>query len=181
MMIMKNARGAGEEALAMLEAYLRENGLKMTKPRQTVLEVFLGIEEHVTAENLLDAVRKVDPGIGQATVFRTVKLLEESGLARAACRDEGPRRFEHAYKHAHHDHLVCVECGAIVEFADEAIERAQEATYAKYGYEPIGHSLELRGRCPACRKKAKGAVSKAVPSAGRESRAASGKRKEHAS
>jgi Fur family transcriptional regulator, ferric uptake regulator len=155
MMIKKKLSGGdAADAVSALEAYLRDRGLKVTDPRRTVLEVFLGIEEHVTAEDLLAAVRKVDPRIGQATVFRAVRLFEEAGLARAACRDEGPRRFEHAYRHAHHDHLVCAECGEIVEFADEAIERAQAAVYGRYGYEAVGHSLELRGLCPACSKRA---------------------------
>jgi Fur family ferric uptake transcriptional regulator len=150
-----NMRSRGNDnpaAAALLEGYLRERDLKMTGPRRTVLEVFLGIEDHVTAEELFDAVRKVDPGIGQATVFRTIKLLEEAGLARAACRDEGPRSFEHAYRHEHHDHLVCVDCGAIVEFVSSDIERAQGAVYQAHDYEPAGHSLELYGRCPSCRK-----------------------------
>jgi len=143
---------AARDAVDALEAYLRERELKMTGPRRKVLEVFLGIESHVTAEELFEAVKKVDPGIGQATVFRTVKLLEEAGLARAACRDDGPRRFEHAYRHEHHDHLVCTDCGAIVEFEEPEIERAQARVYRSHGYEPVAHSLELRGRCPACRR-----------------------------
>jgi Fur family ferric uptake transcriptional regulator len=149
---MKRRRDV-EAAVARLEAYLRERDQKMTAPRRTVLEVFLGIEEHVTAEGLVAAVRAVDPGVGQATVFRTIRLLEEAGIARAACRDEGPRRFEHAFGHAHHDHLVCVDCGGIVEFADSAIESAQEAVYRRHGYAPTGHSLELFGRCPDCARK----------------------------
>jgi len=150
-MLRQNRETLG--AAEALERHLKERGLKMTGPRQTVLEVFLGIEEHVTAEELCAAVHRADPSIGQATVFRTVKLLEEAGLARAACRDEGPRRFEHAYLHEHHDHLVCVECGAIVEFSEETIERSQEAVFRKYGFEPRGHSLELRGLCPDCRRR----------------------------
>ena len=74
---MKRADAAAE--LSVLVDYLQGRDLKMTRPRQTVLEVFLGIEAHVTAEELYDAVRKVDPRIGQATVFRTVRLLEEAG------------------------------------------------------------------------------------------------------
>ena len=148
---MKRADAAAE--LSVLVDYLQGRDLKMTRPRQTVLEVFLGIEAHVTAEELYDAVRKVDPRIGQATVFRTVRLLEEAGLARSACRDDGARSYEHAYRHEHHDHLVCSGCGAIVEFKDEAIERAQAAIYRKHGYEPVGHRLELEGLCPSCRKK----------------------------
>jgi len=135
---------------SVLESYLSERGLKMTGPRETVLEVFLGIERHVTAEDLFEAVRKIDPHIGQATVFRTIRLLADAGLAREACRDEGPRRYEHALGHEHHDHLVCVSCGTIVEFSDEHIEKAQAAIYEKYSFEAVGHRFELFGRCPAC-------------------------------
>jgi Fur family ferric uptake transcriptional regulator len=137
----------------VLEEFLRDNGLKMTGPRETVLEAFLKVERHVTAEELLEEARRIDPSIGQATVFRTIKLLADAGLAREACPDEGARRYEHAYKHAHHDHLVCVGCGTLVEFQDPSIERAQDAIYRKYGYKPSNHRLELEGYCPACAKK----------------------------
>jgi len=140
---------------SILEEYLRERGRKMTAPREVVLEAFLGMEKHVSAEELFEVVRRIDPSVGQATVFRTIKLFTQAGLAREACLDEGPRRYEHAYRHEHHDHLVCSCCGAIVEFEEPAIERAQEKVYKKYGYEPAGHSLELRGVCPSCRMKPK--------------------------
>jgi len=143
--------GGGERNV--LQAYLRERGRKMTGPRKTVLDAFLRLESHITAEELLSEARRIDPTIGHATVFRTIKLLTEAGLARGACPDEGARRFEHAYRHAHHDHLVCARCGAIVEFHDEAIEKAQEAIYRVYGYAPSGHRLELQGYCPSCSKK----------------------------
>ena len=137
----------------VLKDYLRERGQKMTAPRETVLDVFLSIEHHVTAEELFAAARRLDPTIGQATVFRTIKLLADAGLARAACPDEGAKHYEHAYRHAHHDHLVCIDCGAIVEFRDDAIEKAQEAIYRKHGYQPSGHRFELQGYCPACARK----------------------------
>ncbi len=143
-------RGDVVEEYQVLESYLRERGQKMTKPRQLVLDAFLGIERHVTAEELFDAVRALDPGIGQATVFRTIKLLAEAGLAREALKDEGPRRYEHAFRHEHHDHLVCSACGGVVEFMDEGVERAQAAVYARYGYKACGHNLELYGLCPSC-------------------------------
>ncbi len=133
-----------------LEEYLRDRGLKMTGARETVLDAFLGLERHVSAEELLEEARRIDPSIGQATVFRTIKLLAEAGLAREACPDEGARRYEHAFGHEHHDHLVCERCGAIVEFRDEAIERAQGAIYRRHGFAPSGHRLELRGLCPSC-------------------------------
>lgn len=135
---------------AILERYLRGRGLKMTQARETVLTAFLGLESHVSADAVYEAARRLDPGIGQATVFRTIKLLSDAGLAREACRDDGARRYEHAYNHAHHDHLTCVECGAIVEFVDADIERAQEAVYRRYGFASSGHRLELYGLCPDC-------------------------------
>jgi len=134
----------------ILERYLRSRGLKMTQARETVLTAFLGLESHVSADAVYEAARRLDPGIGQATVFRTIKLLADAGLAREACRDDGARRYEHAYNHAHHDHLTCVECGAIVEFVDADIERAQEAVYRRYGFASSGHRLELYGLCPDC-------------------------------
>jgi len=141
------------EERASLEAYLRERGQKMTSSRRAVLEAFLGIENHMTAEELHAAAKRIDPGIGQATVFRTIKLLSEAGIAREACRDEGPRRYEHAFRHEHHDHVLCLGCGAIVEFKDEGIEREQAAIYRRYGFKPAGHRFELYGYCPACSNK----------------------------
>jgi Fur family transcriptional regulator, ferric uptake regulator len=146
---------AGEERAA-LEGYLRDRGLKMTDTRETVLEAFLKMERHVTAEELLEAARRADPSIGQATVFRTINLLAEAGLAREACSDDGTRRFEHAYRHEHHDHLLCVSCGKVVEFRDAAIERAQEAVYRANGFEPVGHRMELKGVCRRCSGTKKG-------------------------
>ena len=144
------------------EAYLRERGLKMTGPRETVLEAFLSLERHVTAEELFEVARRLDPAIGQATVFRTIKLLADSGLAREACRDETARRYEHAFHHDHHDHLLCVACGRTIEFRDEAIEEIQRKVYATWGFEAVSHQLELRGLCPACQKKRRAAQGRAA-------------------
>lgn len=146
---------------ALLESWLKERGLKMTSTRKTVLDAFLATEGHITAESLLAAARRLDSGIGQATVFRTVRLLTEAGLAREACQDDGPRTYEHSYRHDHHDHLRCVRCGAIVEFFDPGIERAQEAVFARHGFVPTSHRMELLGLCPACAAKEASAASEA--------------------
>jgi Fur family ferric uptake transcriptional regulator len=133
-----------------LETFLRKSGLKMTKARAVVLEAFLSIEQHVSAEELFEAARAIDGGIGQATVFRTIKLLAESGVAREARTDKGGRQYERAFRRGHHDHLVCLRCGTVVEFADSSIEAAQAAVYAAHGFSAIGHQLELVGICPRC-------------------------------
>ena len=139
------------EEKMLFERFLRTKNLKMTRPREIVLEAFVRTEGHLSAEDIFDAARRIDPGIGQATVFRTLKLLAEAGLARDACQDEGPRRYEHSYHHTHHDHLLCTDCGKIVEFFDQGIEKAQEEVFRRFGFEPRGHSMELRGLCPECR------------------------------
>lgn len=137
----------------ILESYLRAKGLKMTKARQIVLKAFLGLEEHVSADSVYEAAKMIDPKIGQATVFRTIKVLEDAGLAREASRENGTRRYEHAYNHAHHDHLRCIGCNAIIEFTDTTIEKAQDAVFRRYGFTPKGHRMDLYGLCPACSKK----------------------------
>jgi Fur family ferric uptake transcriptional regulator len=150
---MRHLGTSDSEELAILEGYLKEKGLRMTPTREAVLGVFLSIEGHVTAEALFEEARKREPGIGQATVFRTIKLLVGAGLAREACSGQDGTSYEHAFHHAHHDHLVCLGCGRIIEFKDPSIERAQEAIYRKHGFSPSGHHLRLEGYCPGCVKK----------------------------
>jgi Fur family ferric uptake transcriptional regulator len=134
----------------VFQTYLRTRGQKMTGARETVLEAFMGLERHVTAEDILSAARRLDTGIGQATVFRTIRLLEDAGIAREARPEDGARRWEHAYRHRHHDHLVCLGCGAVVEFHDAAVEKAQDEIYRRYGFTPADHTLELKGYCSGC-------------------------------
>lgn len=138
------------EEYRAFEGYLRERGLKMTLPRETVLAAFLATERHVSAEELFESARALDPSIGQATVFRTIKLLADSGLARDACSDEPARRYEHAFRHEHHDHLICVGCGRTLEFSDPRLEELQDEIYEAHGFEAVSHRLELRGLCPNC-------------------------------
>lgn len=130
--------------------FLKRKGLKMTHPREIVLQAFLTHEGHLTTEDIHNASRLLDASIGQATVFRTMKLIAEAGLARDACQDDGPRKYEHAYLHSHHDHLQCISCGKVIEFFDSDIERAQEAIFRQYGFTAIGHKMELQGLCAEC-------------------------------
>ncbi len=150
---MKNDTTRERREQTALAGYLKDRGQKMTRPRRTVLDAFLRIESHVSAEDLLAAVRRVDPAIGQATVFRTIRLLADAGIAREARTTDGARQYEHAFGHAHHDHLVCIRCGKVLEFQDDELERLQERVYRRHGYEPSGHRMELQGVCPSCARK----------------------------
>ena len=140
-----------EEQDVFLE-HLQRSGLKRTAQRDLILEVFLRTEEHLSSEDLYRLVQKEDPTIGQTTVYRTLKILTEAGLAREVRFGDGRTYYEHNYKHQHHDHMVCVNCGKIIEFYSEELEAIQEAMAAKYRYEPTQHSLRILGYCSDCRR-----------------------------
>jgi Fur family ferric uptake transcriptional regulator len=142
-----------KEEQSLFANYLKSKGLKMTSARRTVLRAFIKSEGHLSAEDLLAAAKKIDPGLGQATVFRTLKLLSDAGLAQDACQEEGPRRYEHVYKQSHHDHLICIGCGKMIEFCHPEIEKAQNEIFKKFGFRGTGHKLELRGLCADCARK----------------------------
>ena len=141
--------------LVKFEQYLHTHGQKMTRPRRIILEAFIETEGHLTTEDILREAKKVDPGIGHATVFRTIRLIADAGLAREALQDDGARKFEHLANHPHHDHLLCVGCGKIIEFLSPVIEKEQQKIFSQYGFLPRGHMMELLGLCPECQAKQK--------------------------
>jgi Fur family transcriptional regulator, ferric uptake regulator len=138
--------------LEIFRNYLNNAGLKVTKQRLLILESFLKIEEHVSAEELFDIIKGNDPLIGQATVFRTLKVLVNSGIAAPVEFSDKTIRYEHSYNHSHHDHLVCTHCGEIVEFTDEKIEIQQNVICKQNKYLLTNHRLEIFGICSSCQK-----------------------------
>lgn len=130
--------------------FLSGRGLSITPQRKVIVESFLETEGHFSAEDLYRIVRDKLPEIGQATVYRTIKLLLESGLAESFDFGEDAVMYEHAYGHRHHDHIICMQCGRKVEFYDEEIERKQEKLAEKNGYVLTRHRMYLYGICPAC-------------------------------
>jgi Fur family ferric uptake transcriptional regulator len=134
-----------------LASYLEDHNLKHTKQREAILDVFLGVTGHITAEELCQRVRELHPGIGFTTVYRTMKLLCDAGLAIERHFDDGLARYE--IEHEHHDHLVCTRCGKIVEFECAMIEQAQDEIGKRYGFRLLRHRHELYGHCPECQKR----------------------------
>ncbi len=134
------------EALAR---YLEEHGLKHTKQRDEILDAFLNAESHVTSEDLHKRIRAKHPNIGYTTVYRTMKLLCDAGLATERRFDDGVTRYE--IEHHHHDHLVCVRCGKIIEFECQMIEASQVEIAAQYNFRLLRHRHELYGHCERCR------------------------------
>jgi Fur family transcriptional regulator, ferric uptake regulator len=133
-----------------LANYLEDHNLKHTKQREAILEVFLEVRGHITSEELHNQVRERHPGIGYTTVYRTMKLLCDAGLAIERHFDDGLTRYE--VEHEHHDHLVCTRCGRIVEFECQMIEQAQEDIVQRYGFRLLRHRHELYGHCAECQR-----------------------------
>jgi Fur family ferric uptake transcriptional regulator len=140
-------------------AYLRDKGLKTTQQREAIVDAFLSTSGHVALEDLLELARHTHPGVGLATVYRTVKLLEEAGLAATRHFESGHTLYEVAQGRAHHDHLICQQCGYIVEFESDEIERLQETTARRMGFNVLRHRHELFGLC----EKAQGAPNGRCP------------------
>ena len=128
-------------------AYLRKKGLKTTQQREAIVDAFLLTSGHVALDDLLARARRSHPGVGLATVYRTVKLLEEAGLAASRQFESGHTLYEVAQGRSHHDHLICQRCGFIVEFESEEIERLQESAARKMGFNVLRHRHELFGLC----------------------------------
>jgi Fur family transcriptional regulator, ferric uptake regulator len=137
--------------------HIQKKGLKRTSQRDLILDMFLRTEEHLSSEDLYRLVKEVDPSIGQTTVYRTLKLLTEAGLAREVRFGDGRTHYEHNYKHQHHDHMICSECGRIIEFFSAELEAIQDAMAAKHRFQVTQHLLRIIGVCAECRRAMKDA------------------------
>jgi len=142
---------AARQAVARLGAWLEEKGLKHSRQRDVIVETFFATGGHEPVDALVARVRARDPRVSVATVYRTMKLLAECGLAVPRRFEDGQTRYEPAGHRGHHDHLICTGCGRIVEFENERIEDLQRRVARSHGFEVESHKLELYGRCAECR------------------------------
>ena len=119
-------------------------GLRMTLPRKVILEVIEDSEDHPDVEEMYRRAVEKDKSISIATVYRTIKLFEEAGIIEKLDIGDGKSRYEEAGEH--HEHLVDVETGEIIEFQDEELEEMKRQVALKMGYQLIDHRLELFGK-----------------------------------
>jgi Fur family ferric uptake transcriptional regulator len=140
---------------ADLEAYMTRRGLRSTEQRRVIIDTFFGATEHITIDTLLREVRAVDARVGYATVYRTMKLLTESGVVQEHKFGDGFTRYELSDDDAHHDHLICMECGKITEFEEDAIEELQAKIAKRHGFLVRAHKHEMYGVCSDCQAKAR--------------------------
>ena len=136
----------------LFQEFIARKGLKSTRQRDIILDFFLSSERHMSIEDLYLRLRSKHPGIGYATVYRTLKLFAEAGIANEIQFGDGQTRYEHVNEGEHHDHLVCTHCGAITEFENETIEKLQAEVADGHGFLIKTHKLELYGLCAKCRK-----------------------------
>ncbi len=131
--------------------FAAEKGLRSTRQRDLILDIFLSTHQHVSVEELYLKIRASHPSIGHATVYRTLKLFAEAGLAREVLLHDGQTRYEHVLAGEHHDHLVCTGCNAIIEFENATIEKIQNEIAEQHGFLIKSHKLEMYGLCATCR------------------------------
>jgi Fur family ferric uptake transcriptional regulator len=160
-----------QEQMERFRDFLVERGLKFTRQREAIALVLFESGSHLSLTELLDLARERQPSVGYATVYRTMKLMSESGLAsehrfadvdpatarRLPATGEGGRpgrptprlhaRYEVAHEGEHHDHLICVRCGRIFEYEDDEIERRQEEMASRRGFRVVSHRHEIYGEC----------------------------------
>jgi Fur family ferric uptake transcriptional regulator len=142
-----------EEARRLWRAFAAEQGLNTSKARDAVVEVFFGMKDHASLQDLFDKARRQHAGVSFATVYRTMKLLDEAGLADARNFGDGKSTlYEVAAGRGHHDHLICDSCGRIVEFVDDEVEALQDQIARRYGFSLLRHRHELYGLCADCRR-----------------------------
>lgn len=143
-----------EHFRALLHDHMVKRGLRSTDQRRLIVEAFFEAPNHISIEELLAQVRAKDSRVGYATVYRTLKLLTECGVAFERKFGDGLTRYELADESSHHDHLICVDCGKIIEFEEPQIEELQEKIASRHGFILKTHKHEMYGTCSECQAKA---------------------------
>jgi len=136
--------------LETFREHLTQQGLSLTRQREEILQALMQADMHMEAEALYDLIKKKDPSIGRATIFRTLKLLQECGLVAEVSTNNGRSKFEVKADRPHHDHMICLGCGRVFEFRDDRIEALQKEVCAKHGFTSVEHHLGIRGYCDRC-------------------------------
>ncbi len=132
---------------------IEEKGLRYTKQREVIVDAFFSAGRHITSEELFNIVKRIYPEIGYATVQRNLNLLCKCSLAEEIKIGKQKTRYEQKYGNTHHDHLVCLQCGRLIEVNDDKIEKLQAKLAKKNNFTPIKHKLEIYGICADCKSK----------------------------
>jgi Fur family ferric uptake transcriptional regulator len=145
------ASGEGEALLDRFRRYLRDHRLPVTRQRDLVAQAVFLADDHPSVDGIIRAVKLGGEHVGTATVYRTLDVLVESGLVRAHDFGEGFKRYEPVPGQAHHEHLICEQCGRVVEFQNEPLERMLPIIADEHGFQHRRHRVEIYGVCRDCR------------------------------
>lgn len=137
-------RGSAKAGASRIELMCADHGLRMTGQRRIIARVLSEAEDHPDVVEVFHRANVIDPRISMSTVYRTLKLFEDKGILERREFGAGRRRYEEATRE-HHDHLIDVETGRVIEFRNEEIEKLQERVARELGFELVGHRLELHG------------------------------------
>ncbi len=135
--------------------FLRDRGQRFTKERDAILRKALSFRGHFDPESLYLQIRETGLKASRASVYRTLNLLCECGLIERVRKTERGTIYEQTFGHAHHDHMMCIQCGKVIEFFSEELERLQENICKGQGFNGTSHTLEIRGYCRKCKMKKK--------------------------
>ena len=144
---------SNEEIIDELKKIVKQKGLKYTEQREIVLSVLLDAQDHLTAEEVYNEIKKehTESNIGIATVYRALSFLEEVDLITSIAFGTDGKKYESNAK-SHHDHLICTNCGKIIEFMDDEIEKRQDKIAKKNKFKITSHSMQLYGTCETCQE-----------------------------
>ena len=144
---------SNEEIIDELKKIVKQKGLKYTEQREVVLYILLKAKNHLTAEEVYNEIKKehTDSNIGIATVYRALSFLEEVDLITSIAFGTDGKKYESNAK-SHHDHLICTNCGKIIEFIDDEIEKRQDKIAKKNKFKITSHSMQLYGTCETCQE-----------------------------
>lgn len=140
------------DPVALFKDFLRRKGLRPTGPRLDVARsIFQTRDEHLSAEDLLDRLRLQGHDLSKATVYRTLALLTESGLLQSWDFGDGRRSYDPVVNRGQHDHLVCLQCRAVVEFSRPDLDESLQAVAREHGFQVLSRSLQIFGLCSRCK------------------------------
>ncbi len=142
-----------ENVIVKFKDFLKSHNFLWSKEREIITEQVIDNDYHFTADDLFIQLNQKGKNISRATVYRTLDLLEKSHFVSRIQMQSGKHLYEHIFGHEHHDHLICQECGKIIEFQCEGIEELQKKVALENNFRMTGHCLKIYGICSDCQKK----------------------------
>jgi len=139
-----------KRATQIFQEFLKKKSLKVTGERKIVLEAVFQTHDHFDVDELYTSIQALNHRVSRATIYRTLELLVECALVDKLSFGDSSSRYEHTYGHEHHDHLICLTCGKIIEFYNEDLERLQDKICGDHNFKETDHSLRIFGHCSDC-------------------------------